>query len=170
MASGELIQRPEEQEKCGDCGQVVTVREKVIECEISERWFHVTCEGVAEDTYKCLKKNQGVHWYCKVCESGVAKIIKSVQALQQRLHKIEEKQVKLDAELGGTKQQVKELKEVFETKMKEYVTTESGKRLEETKKLLDEGIREMKDQLQHGDIHEGSSKDAVSKKLKSVLW
>jgi Na+-transporting NADH:ubiquinone oxidoreductase subunit NqrC len=79
-----------------------------------------------------LKKNQGVHWHCKACTSGVAKIIKSVQALQQRLDKIE-KQVKLDAELGVTKQQVKELKEVFETKMKEYVTTESGKRLEETK-------------------------------------
>jgi hypothetical protein len=74
----------------------------------------VDCEGVAKHTLNCLKINQNVLWYCTVCESGVTKIIKFVQALQQRLDKME-KHIKLEAELEVTKQLVNELRKAFDT-------------------------------------------------------
>ena len=79
--------------KCGDCGQAVKDTDKGIECEICLRWFHIKCEGVKDEIYRCMKKDQGhqgVHWYCKICEVGVAKILSSVQILQTKIEKVEE--------------------------------------------------------------------------------
>jgi NADH:ubiquinone oxidoreductase subunit B-like Fe-S oxidoreductase len=51
---------------------------------------------VKKHTYRLLKKNPGVHWYCKGCDPGVGKILKTLVMLQQKQEKLEERQGKLE--------------------------------------------------------------------------
>lgn len=112
--------------KCGDCGTVVKEADKGIECEICLRWLHTKCEGVKDETYRCIKKDQGqqgIHWYCKVCESGVVKILKSVQILQIRIDKVEERQAKIETTVEEMRKSHENAKRLTDEKLLKYSET-----------------------------------------------
>lgn len=88
--------------KCGECDGKVGERDKAIECEICELWYHCKCVGMADDTYKVLSADKGVHWYCNGCERGVAKIFSA-------LAKLTEKQDKMEKVLQGIGDKVDEV-------------------------------------------------------------
>jgi hypothetical protein len=99
--------------ECGDCKVAVTGKEKGILCEICETWYHIKCQGVTEDTYRYLQKEQGIHWYCKGCDNGVAKVLKVISGLQKR-------QDKLKREVGVVSEEITEMrKEVQDIKQKQ---------------------------------------------------
>ena len=77
-------------EKCGHCTKVVTDRDKGLQCELCEGWFHAACQDVSDEDYKILSKLEACHWFCKTCNVSVHKVINSVARLQKRLDKIEE--------------------------------------------------------------------------------
>ena len=79
----------EDKEECGYCMVTVSTRDKGVQCEICEVWYHAMCEGVLEDTYKYLQKRQSVHWYCKARDKGVTKLIMVITNLQRKQEKLE---------------------------------------------------------------------------------
>ena len=100
MASAETV-------KCGDCGQLVKDTDKGVECEICLRWFHIKCEEVKDEVYRCIRKDQpGIYWYCKVCELGVVKILNSMQVLQMKIEKMEERTGKMENDMAEMKKQI----------------------------------------------------------------
>ena len=72
---------------CGRCSGAVTVKDKGVQCEICEVWFHCKCQGISDETYKVMKKEQSLHWYCAGCEKGFAKILESVTKIQKKTRK-----------------------------------------------------------------------------------
>lgn len=76
-------------ENCGTCEIRVGEKDKAIMCEICELWFHCKCEKVPDDTYKVLRKDEGVHWYCRGCDKGVAKILTAISNIGRRQDKVE---------------------------------------------------------------------------------
>jgi hypothetical protein len=53
-------------EKCGGCPKAVTDNKKGIQCEICEKWYHIKCQDISEESYKALKEIHTAHWYCKI--------------------------------------------------------------------------------------------------------
>ena len=76
-------------DECGQCGSIVGGRDRGIMCEICERWFHTKCQKVSEDTYKVLKKESNLHWYCIGCDKSVAKILETLTKVQVRVEAVE---------------------------------------------------------------------------------
>jgi hypothetical protein len=77
-------------DKCGDCGMDVLDRQKGVECEVCEYWFHCKCQKVSDEVYKCINDNRTVHWYCSGCNKGVAKILRTMVKIQERQDIMEE--------------------------------------------------------------------------------
>ena len=63
-----------------------------------------------------MKKHTALHWYCKVCEHGVGRILKALVLVQQRQDKIEKKIGEVEKVVGhlekGVGQVEKEVAEV----------------------------------------------------------
>jgi hypothetical protein len=94
-------------EVCG-CGKRVEDVDNGLQCEICEFWFHTKCEKVSNETYKSIQDNESIHWFCKDCNKGAAKVLRMVSKLQERQEKLEEK---FEEELGKVKSELAEIKE-----------------------------------------------------------
>ena len=93
MASGKAAKV-----KCGTCEANVLDREKAIWCEICDYWFPI--KGVSDETYKVLQMNEdGVHWYCKGCGKGAAKVLAAVASISKRQEKLEDTVSSMNAKL-----------------------------------------------------------------------
>jgi hypothetical protein len=44
-----VVKKMEEEDKCADCNPVVCARDKAVECEVCNRWFHTKYQGVSEE-------------------------------------------------------------------------------------------------------------------------
>ena len=53
-------------EKCKSCDQKVTSKEKAIQCEICEGWWHCKCEKISDEGYVLLNC-ENIHWFCGAC-------------------------------------------------------------------------------------------------------
>lgn len=93
MASSKVL------DKCGSCSNTVGDKEKAIHCEICELWYHSKCEGVTDDTYRILQKDQGVHWYCRACDKGVAKILTTLSTVSKKQDLLEDKMNSINIKL-----------------------------------------------------------------------
>lgn len=59
MASVEtVIKKMDEGDKCSDCNQLVHARDKSVENQMSDRWFHTKCQGISKETYRLPKKKK----------------------------------------------------------------------------------------------------------------
>lgn len=182
-ASMDIGKKQDDDSKCPECSQVVRASEKAAMCEICERWFHIKCQAVSEEMYKAMKKHTAMHWYCKACEYGVGRILKSLVLVQQRQDKIEEKFGDLEKVVGhlekGVGQVEKEVAEVkaqiqglgsnWEKKMKGMIEIECSKKFDECKRSLDEGLVKMKENLKAEGTSDETWKDVVSKEVEDRL-
>ena len=107
MATGE---RKSEQEKtkCGECKKICSNKDKCIQCELCELWFHAACEDVSEDTYKLMNQDK-VHFYCGKCNKTVGKIMDIIKCRQD----------KMEIELIQATKDIKEIKEMIAVLQKE---------------------------------------------------
>lgn len=160
MANAEVgVKKPEEADKCADCNQTVGVRDKTIECEVCDRLFHIKCQGVNDETYRILKKNSGVHWYCKGCDYGVGKVLKTMAVIQQKQDKMEERQDKLEKEFAEVKLQIQRTGPELELKLKDLIDVENCKKFEESKKLWDQWAAKRMQEVIEGRMMEVVSKE-----------
>ena len=47
------------------------------------------CEGVSDEAYAVLQGYEVVHGYCKGCNKGMARLLQTMSALQERQEKME---------------------------------------------------------------------------------
>ena len=61
-------------EKCAICSSVFKDKEIAVQCEVCFSWSHIKCEGISEEGYKVVQKDN-IHWYCVGCNKGVGKLL-----------------------------------------------------------------------------------------------
>lgn len=149
MASGTSVVDGKEtkevsKDKCRDCGQIVADKEKAVECEICECWYHAKCHGISAETYRAVQKNQDLHWYCKSCGKAIAKLRNLIAIMETRQEKIESEVAEIGRQLEKVWEDISETKRVVEDKMKSIeekterlVKEESTRKQEEIKKLME---------------------------------
>ena len=183
MASIEASKKQDEDSKCPECSQVVRAGDKAVECEICERWFHNKCQAITEEMYKVVKKHTTIHWYCKACEYGVGRVLKTLVLIQQRQDKLEEKFEdlektvghlekglgKLEKEVVEVKAKIQEFGSTLENSMKGMIETECRQKFEECKRSLDEGLVKMKEKLKAEGMSDETWKDVVSREVEDRL-
>jgi hypothetical protein len=85
------LRRGEKDYKCRECLKGVTDKDKGVQCEVCEVWFHLQCTDLTEDVYKYMDKVESLHWYCSVCNKGIGSLIVSLKAMEERHGKLEKK-------------------------------------------------------------------------------
>ena len=92
MATGGGKRADEDKMRCGDCAKLFSNRadkDKGIQCELCEFWFHPSCENVDEEAFKILKQDR-LHFFCGRCDMTAMKILKEIKSIQIRQDKLEE--------------------------------------------------------------------------------
>ena len=75
--------------KCGECRNVMSEMDTGIMCEVCNMWHHAKCKGVSDEAYAVLQGKEAMHWYCKRCNKGMAKLLQTMSALQERQEKMQ---------------------------------------------------------------------------------
>jgi hypothetical protein len=86
-------------------------------CEIYDTSHHIKCEGVTEDTYKYLQRAQGIHWYCKGCDKGVAKALTAIAIMQKKQDKFEKEVHVVTGTVDKLKIDMQELSQKMQDKL-----------------------------------------------------
>ena len=76
-------------DKCPSCDKVVTPKDTAVQCEICESWWHAKCEGISEEGFKVLQRDNA-HWFCLKCNKGAGKVLHALARVEARLEKTEE--------------------------------------------------------------------------------
>jgi len=58
----------EKEDVCKTCELNVTGKDKEIQCEICQGWWHCRCEKINEEGYELLNM-ENIHWFCSACNS-----------------------------------------------------------------------------------------------------
>jgi len=131
-----------ELDKCGHCLKAVTDKDNGILCELCEAWYHASCGGISEEVYKVLSKTDALHWFCKNCNAGALKILKSVGKLEERIDRLEgglmSEQKERQSEFNKVKQSIEEMEGGLVSQQKETETelNKVKQSIEETDKLF----------------------------------
>ena len=155
-----MADKDKDKDGCGRCSGQVTAKDKGVQCEICEVWFHCKCQGISDETYKTMKKEQSLHWYCTGCEKGMVKIMESVIKIQKRQDKLEEEVQKMVQNMSEMKNKVedfnrdiKDLKDeimrtntAMEKKIDEKLTDKLTERNEDSENKLKEVVKERVDE------------------------
>lgn len=99
-----------DKDDCGTCSLVVAERDKALQCDLCELWFHASCEKIDSATYELIKKDSkkgrpAIHWYCsKQCNIVAAKYLGGVTHLERKVNVLTEKVAKVDQSVAGLKE------------------------------------------------------------------
>ena len=149
----------EETTKCGRCDkEVAENKDKALQCELCDLWFHISCQAVCDSLYEVirderLKATPLVSWYCiPSCRRTADKFLKGARQLQADVDKLQK-------DMEGTRSKVDKMaKGDFTAGMKAAITkisSQSGSA--QTEKLQQEivGMREKMEKLESGEIPRG---------------
>lgn len=98
-----------EPDKCGSCKKPVNEEDNGLLCEICERWYHSSCQGMDELTYKVLNQ-ECIHWFCKSCDKRVARLVTTVAKLEERQEILEKDMEDTKRELHSVKENITEIR------------------------------------------------------------
>ena len=76
-------------EKCKSCDLKVSSKDKGIQCEICQGWWHCRCININEEAYEILNLEK-IYWFCSACNSGIGRILPTVTKLELKQNKLEE--------------------------------------------------------------------------------
>ena len=103
------------EDTCCDCSKIVTDRDKGIECEICEGWYHIKCQKVSDDTYSNLSENSSIHWFCSWCNKGASKILKTLKEMKDLQLSLEKDVKKMTTDFSNMKENVAKIEEEVKT-------------------------------------------------------
>ena len=115
--------RDRDNEKCGSCSKSVSEKEKGVQCELCEEWFHTSCVNISDELYRCFSKNDGLHWFCVKCNGNFLRVFNSVSRLELRIDKVEERQNTTEVSMKSVNEKSVKMETEFE-KFKAVVDTE----------------------------------------------
>ena len=90
--------------------------------------YRAKCEKVQDDTYEFLKRDEGVHWFCKHCDKGLVKMFTVIKKLNDKQLDLERRQTALESEVNGVKGTLNDMKGDLSQAMK--LATETDSKLE----------------------------------------
>ena len=140
---------------CGQCNNSVGKKAKALQCEICEKWFHTTCEGINDKTYELITEDSSsgtpkLHWYCtKTCSDAVSKYIVRLSNLEEQVQKLTSRIERMEkGELSD--QLVEAVKKVAsECQPKQTVLDNQAqgqaKEQELTEKITSQGVKEVQE-------------------------
>jgi PHD-finger len=123
-------------EKCDDCGKFVLDQDKGLQCEACEAWFHASCQGMNEDTYKIVGQTC-IHWFCKTCDKAVSKLFKTIANIKVRQDKMEQTLDKAVEDIMTVKAdiiQMSSFSKELDTKLETIIEAKLVESVEELKK------------------------------------
>ena len=150
----------EAKDQCGSCKQKVNSKEKAVECEICQLWYHTRCEKISDGTYKILQENNSIHWYCERCNKGIAKVLSALANILKRRDKVEETLDQMEKGLESVRNELKNLKEEMERKIKES---------DKKEKEVDEKLTREIEELTKTYIHDGTWTDTKMTDMEKIL-
>ena len=65
--SADVEQNPGPDYPCGCCGSEVLDTDMAIECDNCCNWFHISCQGIGDNTYHSLTLESSFSWICSIC-------------------------------------------------------------------------------------------------------
>ena len=93
--------------KCQDCGKSVQDKDKGLQCEVCDFWFHAKCQNISEEAYKLLIDNEAMHWYCSSCNRSVVNILKTLAGIKSWQEKTDQELLAVKKELASVKAELK---------------------------------------------------------------
>jgi len=135
---------------CKTCELKVTGKDKGIQCEICQGWWHCRCEKINEEGYKLLNM-ENIHWFCSACNSIIGRILPTLTKLEINQIKLEEELKTITADVSDMKKKLQTLQKDIENVKKETFARTSKLELgheavkEDIKILnqkIDEGIKQ----------------------------
>ena len=81
--------------QCGLCNLNLGKKDKFLQCELCDLWFHTTCQDVSEAMYAVVLearelKKPGIHWYCAPsCDRAAEKFLKGIRQLQDDVQSLQ---------------------------------------------------------------------------------
>ena len=77
---------------CNRCKNPVKKDDKGVGCETCGNWFRIACEGISNDQYKVMTKDECkiMHWFCKDCEADILSTGKVIHTIKVRQDKLEQ--------------------------------------------------------------------------------
>jgi len=54
-----------------------------------KNWHHAVCEGISDEAYSMIGRLETIHWFCRRCNNGIVKVLKTVGRLSEKVDKIE---------------------------------------------------------------------------------
>lgn len=128
------------------CGEPVRSNECGVSCDMCERWFHASCQGIPKPAYDALTKYQVLAWLCPGCKATLKGIdAKNLSSLEA---KVDQLSTSLDAHMRRIGQSLKEQEQAV---------------VEQTQ-LLERSIRDSHTQkASYAEMVKGTCSDMVAK-------
>lgn len=114
----------ENKTSCGHCSQLVGKKQKGLQCELCEIWYHTSCEKIDDGTYECILKdseraNPLLHWYCsKKCNIIATKFLGGMARLEKRVDDITQRVDQVDSRVQSIEEEIPKL---LDTKTEEQM-------------------------------------------------
>lgn len=83
---------------CGKCRKAVRQRDRALECEACETWYHIGCDKVSVPQYEffCDKDNKHIPYCCKRCAPNVKQSVRKINSLKEENQGLKDKILKLE--------------------------------------------------------------------------
>lgn len=107
MSNPSLEKQNTKKTDCGICSVTMTKKDKALQCELCELWYHTSCENLDDDTYDLIMKDSKkevplIHWYCsKQCNKVASKYLGGVLHLEREVQKLSEEVAHIDKSLAA---------------------------------------------------------------------
>lgn len=95
---------------CGTCKRPVRGKDRGLECEVCENWFHVGCEKVTKEQYEFLmdEENKTIPWICRKCKGNLKHYAKKVDRLEREKEELKDRLEKLEENSLLMKNEIKD--------------------------------------------------------------
>lgn len=78
-------------ETCGACKAVFRKKDKCLQCEMCELWYHASCENVSDAKFEILQ-DDNIHWYCTLsCNRVASKYLSNMAHIDAKIEIIADK-------------------------------------------------------------------------------
>lgn len=95
-------------DNCGKCRKTVSNTDTALQCEMCEKWFHVSCESIQLELYKMLQKFNSQMWFCSTCKTEVKRNNEKIRELEKKNELMESKVKILEENWGILRKEILE--------------------------------------------------------------
>ena len=85
--------------------------EEGVMCDRCNVWHHVDCERIKEDTYRILRKDRSILWFCTACNPEARKEVKEAERFREENIELRKELDIMKGNYGGMENEVAKLKE-----------------------------------------------------------